>query len=169
MQVGAAGSAWLLTAAFALNPDSNSMLQAGSPKRWADLPEELLVSVFAALDHPRDLLACAFACKAWRNGKAKAVLPVLDLHHTDLKWLSQLTQVQMAAVRDVCMRFLPTRRSQPGCATASFILLAFICGRLSMLQRLKLKWEEFDDQDDFQEVGCTADAQHGLLVQACGS
>ena len=150
-------TAWLLMECSTHVADSNSMLQAGPPI-WANLPEDLLASVFSALDYPRDLLACACVCKAWRNGKAKVALPVLSLHHTDLEWLSQLTHAQMAAVRDVRMRFLPAHRSQPGCVTASFMLLAFICGRLSMLQQLKLNWENFHDQDHFDEVGCPADA-----------
>ena len=126
-------------------------MQAGPPEGWATLPEDLLASIFGTLRHPRDLLASVCVCKAWRNGKAKAVLPVLKLHHTDLKWLIKLTHAQMAADRDVRMRFLPARPSQPGCATASVMLLAFICGRLSMLQRLQL------DEQDLIEVGCTAD------------
>ena len=128
------------------------MLQAG-PFLWAKLPEELLVSVFNALVHPRDLLACACVCKAWRNGKAKSVLPVLDLQHDDLNWLIQLNHVQMAAVRDVNMCFSCTG---PPEATASVMLLTFICGRMSMLQRLKLDFGEADAE--FFEVGCTADA-----------
>ena len=71
MQAGAFGSVDSLAADrdFFLNLNSNSMLQGGPPEGWADLPEELLVSVFNALDQPRDLLACACVCNAWRNGK----------------------------------------------------------------------------------------------------
>ena len=138
MLVGALASltAWLLTEGLALNLDSNSSLQAGAPF-WAKLPKELLVSVFNALDHPRNLLACACVCKAWRSGTAKAAPPVLDLWCEDLRFLIQLNHVQMAAVRDIRMCF---RSQHPGDATASVMLLAFICGRLSVLQRLKLDW-----------------------------
>ena len=145
-------TAELLTEAFAANPDSNSVLQAG-PFSWGQLPEDLLVSVFSALDHPRDLLACACVCKAWRNGKAKAVLPVLDLQHDDLNWLIQLNHGQMAAVRDINMCF---SCEGPPDATASVMLLSFICGRLSRLRRLKLYFGDADAE--FFEVGGTADA-----------
>ena len=127
-------TAGLLTEAVALTLDSNSMLQAGAPF-WANLPEDLLVSVFSAFDHPRDLLACACVCKAWRSGKAKAVLPVLDVWWADLRLLIQLNHVQMAAVKDVHIRFTSVG---PGYATASVMLFTFICGRIPMLQRLKL-------------------------------
>ncbi len=82
-------------------------------------------------------------------------MSVLDLHHDDLKWLSQLTHAQMAAVRDVQLRFIS---AGPGYATASAMLLAFICGRLSMPQRLKLDWGNNYQQEDLSEVGCMADA-----------
>lgn len=113
------------------------MLQAGPPEGWADLSEALLVSVFSALDHPSGLLACACVCNAWRQSSADAVLPKLALHHDDLDWLIQLNHEQMAAVRDVDMGFICP---SPQGATDSVMLLAFICGRLSMLQRLMLHW-----------------------------
>ena len=71
----------------------------------ADLPEALLISLFNLLNNPKDLLACGGVCQAWRRAKARAVLPELALGHEDLAWLLQLSPVQMAAVRDVCMDF----------------------------------------------------------------
>ena len=143
------GRRWRL---FALDPDSNSMLQAGACF-WANLPEDLLVSVFNAFSRPRDLLACACVCKAWRNGKAQAALPVWDLWCKDLLFLVKLNHVQLAAVRDVRMCF---RSADPGCATASTMLLTFICCRLPMLQQLELDWGGVEDQEDLLEVGCAA-------------
>ena len=128
------------------------MLQAGPPC-WANLPEELLVSVFSTLDRPRDLLACACVFKAWRDGNAKAVVPVLDLWCEDLRFLIQLNPVQMAAVRDVHMRFVSTG---PVYATASVMLFTFICGRLPMLQRLKLDWGDWKQHNGREVVGCNA-------------
>ena len=125
------------------------MLQAG-PCFCANLPEELLASVFKALDHPRDLLACACVCKAWRNAKAKAILPVLNLDNEDLKWLIQLNHVQMAAVRDVHMSLSCTLHHLAD-ETASIMLLTFICGRLSMLQQLRLYWGDISEA--FSKVG----------------
>ena len=133
------------------------MVQAAcSP--WAQLPDELLISVFNTLNHPRDLSACACVCKAWRNGKIKAAMSVLDLHHDDLYWLIQLNHAQMAAVRDVHVRYLCTN---PCVAKASVMLLAFICGRLSTLQRLKLDLEKQTDPSHYNtsQVGCIGD--HG--------
>ena len=164
-------TAWLLTEAFDLSPDGNSMLQAGGPL-WARLPEELLVAVFNALDPPTYLVRCAFVCKAWRIGTAKAALPVLNLRHSDLRWLLHLSDAQMAAVRDVHMRFSCQGGSPSGwtCdangvkwdsadATASIMLLTFICGRASMLRRLELTW---GDNLGCFDVSCTADALHAL-------
>lgn len=133
------------------------MLQAEPQEEYPHrLPEDLLVSVFNALDHPRDLLACACVCKAWSIGRAKALLPRLRLGHQDLAWLLQLNPVQMAAIRDLCMEFI---HDQPEDAAASAMLLAFVCGRLPRLQRLgldaKLIPSTFFDPDDFAEVGCT--------------
>ena len=152
MQVDAFGSpdSLLLTKVFAFNPDSNCMLQAGA-SLLGKPPKGVAGLCLQCPYHPRDLLACACVCKAWRNGKAKAVLPVLMLHEDDLEWLIQLNHVQMAAVRDVHMPILPVGS---GCATASVMLLAYICGLLPMLQRLKLEWGDFNYmQEEVIEVG----------------
>ena len=130
------------------------MLQA-NPWEESHFSEDLLVSVFNWLDHPRDLLTCAGVCKAWRAGKAKATLPTLDLSNDDLTWLLHLNSAQMAAVREVTLGFYS---DTPEDATASIMLLAFICGRLPKLRWLKLYWGDPFQQEDFAEVGCTSDA-----------
>ena len=160
MQVGAFVSTDSLAdgKSFCSNSNSNSMLQAGAPF-WLNLPEELLVSVFNALVRPRDLLACACVCKAWRNGKAKAVLPALDLWCEDLHFLSQLNHVQLAAVRGLRMHFVSTG---PGYATASIMLFTFICGCLPMLRRLSLNWGNYKEQADVEVVGCIAWLMPGI-------
>lgn len=121
------------------------------------LPQDLLVSVSNALDHSRDLLACACVCKAWRIGKAEALMPRLHLPwepgeglHYDLPRLLQLNAVQMAAIRDVCMPFSCDKED----VAASPMLLAFVCGRLPMLQRLELDASMLC-LEDFAQVGCT--------------
>ena len=86
---------------------AGSMLQAGPPENF---PVDLLLTVFSALTHPRDLLVCACVCKAWRIGRAKALLPKLAVDCDGSNWLLKLNPVQLAAVRDVCMGFNSTPR-----------------------------------------------------------
>ena len=117
----------------------HSMLQAEPPKGWADLPEDLLVSVFTTLRHPRDLLACACVCKAWQAGEAQAFESVLDVTsggHDDLSRLVTLNPLQRASVRDVQMSFW----SGGEAGTANVMILAFISGSLPRLQRLQVDW-----------------------------
>ena len=129
---------------------ANCMLQAKPQEHQPHLPEELLVAVFNALDHPSDLLACARVCKAWRTGTSKALLPKLDLNNDDLTWLLRLSPIQMAAVREVDVFFVGHDRKY---ATASAMLFTFICARLPMLQRLGVDCEEpYIDQEEFAEV-----------------
>ena len=138
----------------------HSVLQAEPPARWSDLPEDLLVSVFSTLRHPRDLLACACVCKAWQAGQAQAFEPVLFLMdglHDDLRRLVTLTPIQRAAVRDVKLLFC---KDGPQATPASAMILAFISNSLPRLQRLHLDWSlpsELDEKDRSQ-VGCRADA-----------
>ena len=91
------------------------------------------------------------------DGQKKAELSVLDLHHDGLYWLIQLSHAQMTAVRDVNVHYLCTK---PRVAKASVMLLAFICGRLSTLQRLKLNWEKQVESSHYNisQVGRTVDA-----------
>ena len=77
------------------------------------------------------------------------MLPELVLEHDDLRWLIQLSPVQMAAVRDVNMGFWGF---EDYCATASVMLLVFVC-RLPQLQLL-----DWGCQPTFSEVGGTPDA-----------
>lgn len=122
--------------------DSNPVLQAKVANRGPDLPDDLLVAVFNTLRHPKDLLACACVCKAWRKTKPKASMPVLVLHEgrTDLDWLITLTPTQMAAVCDVYINFNCTTPQALGCA----MMLTFICGGSPRLQRLELDWSNQD-------------------------
>ena len=124
------------------------------------------MSVFNTLDHLRDLLACACVCKAWRTGKAKALLPRLNLERDDFALLLQLSPLQMAAVREVFMCFF----GDPEYATASVMLLSFVCGRLPMLQRLMLDCgDPFQRKDDFAEVrvALVIPAISVRLIKAC--
>ena len=134
------------------------MLQGNRPAAWADLPEDLLVSVFKSLRHPRDLLACACVCKAWRNGELEASRPRLlwVQNYGGLDGLSTLTPIQLAALRQLRMDF---NGNSLKAATASVMTLAFISRSLPRLQRLDLQWfEPFDPDADRSQVGCTADA-----------
>ena len=142
----------------ALQPDSQTTLQANSPAGWADLPEDLLVSVFNTLRHPRDLMACACVCKAWRIGESKAFQPVMDDldGHDCLDWLMRLTLIQLAAVRDVRLSLYYDDQQA---ATASAMILAFISRGLPRLQQLLLDWDDAYGWDaDWAQVGCRADA-----------
>ena len=91
------------------------MLQGKRPAAWADLPEDLLVSVLNSLRHPRDLLACACVCKAWRNGEWKAFQPMMEYvqDYGGLDHLITLTPIQLAALRQVHMGFNGEPRSLP--------------------------------------------------------
>ena len=138
------------------------MLQDSRPAAWADLPGDLLVSVFNSLRHPRDLLACACACKAWRNGELRAFQPMLDYvqDYGGLDRLMRLTPIQLAALRDVSMS-LYDKDSQS--ATVSAMILTFISRSLPRLQRLVLDYvEPFEADDDWSQVGCSADAWYNL-------
>ena len=154
-------TAGLLMVPLAPKPDSKRVVQAVRLTGWANLPEGLLVSVFNSLRHPRDLLACACVCKAWRSGESKAFQPVPQvLHslfdHAGLDQLITLTPIQLAAVREVHMGFYGM---DPQSATASVMTLAFVSRSLPRLQRLELEWNEpFEPDEDWSQVGCTADA-----------
>ena len=126
------------------------MLQASSLENF---PVDLLVTVFSALTHPKDLLACDCAGKAWRTGRATARLPKLALHCDDLDWLLKLNPVQLAAVREVRMGF----NEYPEIASASVMLLASFSGRLSSLQRLELHWNGPRKSGRFGQVRYTSD------------
>ena len=93
---------------------------------------------------------------ARRGGMARQRLLCLSWIHDDLHWLIQLNHAQMAAVRDIHMQYICT---SPQDAKASVMLLAFICGRLTMLQRLKLVWGRLQDSSfNPLQLGGTADA-----------
>ena len=144
-------------AALALKPDSQITLQAKRPAAWADLPEDLLVSVFNSLRHPRDLLACARVCKAWRNGETRSFQPMLDYvqEYGGLDHLITLTPIQLAALWHVHMGF---NNDDLQAATASVMILAFLCRSLPRLQRLTLDWiEPFEPNENWSQVSCTAD------------
>ena len=87
---------------------------------------------------------------------ARQRLLCLSWIHDDLHWLIQLNHAQMAAVRDIHMQYICT---SPQDAKASVMLLAFICGRLTMLQQLKLVWGRLQDSSfNPLQVRGTADA-----------
>ena len=153
-----------IVVALALKPDSQTILQAKPRAGCADLPEELLVSIFHSLRHPRDLLACACVCKAWRHGESKAFQPVLlDLNaHCGLDQLMMMTPIQLAAVRDARISFCGHTLLS---ATASVMILTFICRSLPRLQQLMLDWGgPFEPDEDWSQVGCTADAWCNLQI-----
>ena len=86
------------------------MLQAQPQQDQPHLPDELLEAVFNALDHHKDLLARACVCKAWRpaawkTGKAKALLPKLNLQRDHNNCLVRLNHFQREAVRELDIWF----------------------------------------------------------------
>ena len=90
-------------------------------------------------------------------------MSVLDLQHHDLRWLSRLSHAQMAAVRDVRMRF-PSASARPARATASGMLFVLVCGHVSMLRQLQLDWRVLNEEDNLAEVGCTINWGWGCTV-----
>ena len=125
------------------------MLQGKAQKGQAHLPEELLVSILSALDHPRHLLACVSVCKAWSTGADKALLPKLDLKRKDLGWLTQVLPVQLAAVREVRMlsrlelsAWADEVQRRSYLEAMRMDILQFIYQEIPMLQQLALNWED---------------------------
>ena len=155
MQVGVSSRSAGSSIILCLKPGSQTTLLDKHRAAWADLPEDLLVAVINTLRHPRDLLACACVCKAWRKTEWKAFQAMMeDLQdYGGLDRLITLTPIQLAALRDVRMGFTC---NTPQSATASVMVLAFICRSLPRLQRLELDWGEPDE--NWSQVGCTADA-----------